>query len=59
MLAQTIWREVLHIHNISQPLAPMTDVMGPDPHNLYKYHKVKAHHTNDYYQLKKEIKYLI
>lgn len=34
-------------------------VMGPEPGRWCKFYKVKGHHTEDRYQLKKEIKRLI
>lgn len=47
------------MHNIPEQPAPKMDVLGPNPHNWYKFHQVKVYQTEDCYKLKKEIKQLI
>lgn len=54
-----IWCEVLHLHNILTSLAPKANVMGPKLGRWCKFYRVKGHHTEDYYPLKKEIERLI
>lgn len=41
------------------PSAPKSESMGPEPSRWCKYQKVKGHHTNDCYQVKREIVRLI
>lgn len=54
-----IWREVLHLHKISTPPTPISEIMEFEPERWCKFHRVKGHHTDDCYQLNKEIKKLI
>lgn len=41
------------------PHVPKLYVIGPEPSRWCKFHKVKGNYTEDFYQLKKEIKCLI
>ena len=50
---------VFHTHDIPFPPSPKSDVMGLEPSNWLKFHKVKGHHTKGCYQLKREIEFLI
>lgn len=56
---EQIWREVLHLHHIPIFLALKEDVMVPELGRWCKFHRVKEHHIEDCYQLKKEIERLI
>lgn len=47
------------MHNILTLPSFKTDTMGPELNSWCKYHKIRVHHTNDFYQLKKQIKWLM
>lgn len=47
------------MHNIHVPPALEVGIMGPEPGRWCKFHKIKGHHTEDRYQLKKDIERLI
>lgn len=50
-----IWRKFLHIHDIHTLPTLKEEVMVHEPGIWSKFHRVKGHHTEDFYQLKKEI----
>lgn len=56
---EQIWRMGLEMHNIHMPRALKKDVMGFEPGRWFKLYRFKGHHTENCYQLKKEIKRLI
>lgn len=56
---EQIWHEVLHPHNISTYPTPKEDVMDSESRRWCKLHRVKGHHIEDFYQLNKEIEWLI
>lgn len=57
--SEHIWCEIVHLHDIPMLTAPKADVMGSEWGRWCNFHMVKGHHTEDFYQLKKEIETLI
>lgn len=52
---ENIWCRVLQLHNIPTPPTPKVGVLGYEPGRWCKFHKVKGHHIQNFYHLKKEI----
>lgn len=53
------WLEVFHLHNIHAPPSLKEYIMGLGLRRWCTFHKLKVHHTEYCYQLKKEIGQLI
>lgn len=50
---------ILDLYNIPTPPTPKESVMGSKPGRWFKFHRLKGHHIEDYYELKKDIERLI
>lgn len=47
------------MHEVPQSPTPKKDVIGPNLIRKYNFNKVKRHHTEGCYQIKREIEHLI
>lgn len=56
---ERIWHKVFHTYSIPSSLAPKADIMKHEPKRWFKYHKVKGHHREDCYPLKKDFEWLV